>query len=48
VAIDEHTAILGNGRDWEVVGSAAAHVRNGEAWTHHPSGSRFTLTLRTE
>jgi cyanophycinase len=48
LTIDEHTAIVGNGRTWEVVGAASAHVRIGEAWTHHPVGSRFTLTLPTE
>lgn len=48
VAIDEHTAVVGDGRDWEVVGAASAHVRNGERWTHHPAGSRFTQALRTE
>jgi cyanophycinase len=48
LAIDEHTAIVGNGRVWEVVGAASAHVRAGEAWTHHPPGSRFTLDPPTE
>jgi cyanophycinase len=48
VAIDEHTAVVGDGRDWEVVGAASAHVRTGERWTHHPAGSRFTQALRTE
>jgi cyanophycinase len=48
LAIDEHTAVVGNGRAWEVMGTASAHVRTGGAWTHHPAGSRFTLTLPTE
>lgn len=43
VAIDERTALVGDGSDWEVVGSASAHVCSGGAWTHHPAGSRFTL-----
>lgn len=48
LAIDEHTAIVGNGRDWEVVGSASAHVREDDGWTHHATGSRFSLAPRTE
>jgi cyanophycinase len=48
LAIDEHTAIVGDGRAWEVMGAASAHVRSDQAWTHHPAGSRFTLALSTE
>ncbi len=48
LAIDEHTAVVGNGRDWEVVGSASAHVRKDAGWTHHAAGSRFMLALRME
>jgi cyanophycinase-like exopeptidase len=48
LAIDEHTAIVGDGRAWEVMGAASAHVRTGDAWAHHPAGSRFTLPLPTE
>ncbi len=48
VAIDERTAIVGDGHLWEVVGSASAHVRVGGAWTRHAPGSRFTLASRAE
>lgn len=45
LAIDEMTAVVGDGEHWEVMGSGAAHVWSDDAWTDHPPGARFTLTL---
>ena len=47
VAIDERTALVGDGLDWEVLGAASAHARTRGGWAHHPAGSRFTLALPT-
>jgi cyanophycinase len=45
LAIDEATAVVGDGERWEVMGSGAAHVWRDDGWTDHPPGRRFTLTL---
>jgi cyanophycinase len=45
LAIDEDTAVVGDGTGWEVVGAAAAHVWCDGSWADHPSGSRFTCLL---
>ena len=44
-AIDEDTAVVGDGEDWRVIGAGAARIRKDGAWAVHPSGSRFTRTL---
>ncbi len=45
LAIDEDTAVIGDGAGWSVVGAAGAHVYVGGSWTHHVSGSSFALAL---
>jgi cyanophycinase len=45
LAIDEDSAVVGDGERWDVVGAGGAHVRREGAWTHHGSGERFTLAL---
>ena len=46
IGIDEDTAMIGDGADWEVVGSAGVHVLGGEVWTEHRGGEAFHLPLR--
>jgi hypothetical protein len=46
LAIDENTAVIGDGADWAVMGVAGAHVYRAGAWTHHPSGSTFAMASR--
>jgi cyanophycinase-like exopeptidase len=48
VAIDENTAVVGDGERWKVMGAGGAHVWRDDAWTDHPPGARFTLTLPRE
>jgi cyanophycinase len=45
VAIDEDTAMLGDGRAWDVVGRSGVHVYRGGRWATHASGSAFELDL---
>jgi len=47
VGIDENTALVGDGRRWDVVGVAGAHVLTDGDWTHHGPGSALDLTLST-
>jgi cyanophycinase len=43
LAIDEDTAVVGDGDVWSVVGVSGAHVYRDGDWSHHPSGASFTL-----
>jgi cyanophycinase-like exopeptidase len=45
LAIDEDTAIVGDGGDWSVVGASGAHVYADGTWAHHASGSSFVLPI---
>jgi len=45
VGIDENTALVGDGRRWDVVGVAGAHVLVGDEWTHHEPGASLDLAL---
>ena len=45
VAIDEDTAMVGDGRAWDVVGRQGVHVLRGGEWSEHPDGTSFELTL---
>ncbi len=38
VAIDEQTAMVGDGRRWDVLGRAGVHLHRDGAWTDHPAG----------
>ncbi len=45
VGIDENTALVGDGRRWDVVGVAGAHVLTDGDWTHHEPGASLDLEL---
>jgi cyanophycinase-like exopeptidase len=45
VAIDEDTAMMGDGGSWEVAGMGGVHVLADGAWSDHESGSAFDLRL---
>jgi hypothetical protein len=45
VAIDERTALVGDGTAWTVMGSATASTMKDGEWETFPSGSAFTLDL---
>jgi cyanophycinase len=45
VAIDEATALVGDGRSWQVLGRAGVHVLEGGEWTLHGEGDAFELDL---
>jgi cyanophycinase len=45
LAIDEATAIVGDGSRWTVVGSGAVHSMLDGEWVHHEAGSSFRLSL---
>jgi len=45
IAIDEETAMVGDGRSWQVLGRSGIHVLSDGAWTDHPVGARFDLPL---
>ena len=44
-AIDEHTAVVGDGSEWTVVGAGAVHAMLGGEWQNHGPGSSFRLPL---
>ena len=48
LAIDEDTAVIGEGTEWSVVGASGAHVYRDGAWTDHRSGSTFALDLAAQ
>ena len=48
VGIDENTAMVGDGRSWSVHGVGGVHVLEADAWSSHPPGSAFELSLTTE
>jgi cyanophycinase len=45
VAIDEDTAMVGDGTDWEVLGGAGVHLLTDGAWTDHTAGATFALPI---
>jgi cyanophycinase-like exopeptidase len=45
VAVDENTAIVGDGAAWDVEGVGGAHILSDGAWTHHAPGARFVLSM---
>ena len=45
VAIDEQTAMVGDGSRWDVLGRAGVHLHRDGAWTEHPAGDGFDLPL---
>ena len=45
LAIDEDTAVVGEGVAWTVIGASGAHVYRDGAWTDHPTDTTFELDL---
>jgi cyanophycinase len=45
LAIDERTAVVGDGTEWSVMGAGAAHILEGGEWREYPTGSSFTAPL---
>jgi cyanophycinase len=45
VAIDEETAMVGDGRTWQVLGRSGVHLLLDGTWTHHGKGDAFDLAL---
>src|SRR5439155_21350182 len=45
VGIDERTALVGDGTDWTVMGTAGVHVSEGGAWRHVGSETSLRLPL---
>lgn len=46
IGVDERTAILGSGADWQVFGSGSAHVRQGRDRRIYAAEQQFTLTTK--
>jgi cyanophycinase-like exopeptidase len=45
VAIDEHTAMVGDGAQWHVLGASGVHLWENGEWKHHSAGETFTEPL---
>lgn len=45
VAIDEETAMFGDGSSWTVAGRSAVHLLQDGVWTDHGAGDTFSLQL---
>jgi cyanophycinase len=45
LAVDERTAVLGDGTGWHVVGSGSAHLLAEGEWQTYPHGESFTANL---
>ncbi|MSQ26974.1 MAG: hypothetical protein EXR51_02405 [Dehalococcoidia bacterium] len=43
LGVDEHTAAVGDGNSFEVMGRSAVTVFRGESSTRYPAGERFTI-----
>jgi cyanophycinase len=48
VAIDERTAVVGDGIEWTVVGSGAAHLLEAGRWTDHPADTSIRADLTSQ
>jgi cyanophycinase len=42
LAVDEHTAVVGDGNEWHVVGAGGAALRENDAWRTFRAGDTFT------
>ncbi|MDP9342595.1 MAG: Type 1 glutamine amidotransferase-like domain-containing protein [Actinomycetota bacterium] len=45
LAIDEDTAVVGDGTDWHIFGKGGAAIMEAGKWTEFPSGASFTAHL---
>jgi cyanophycinase len=48
LAIDERTAVVGDGTEWTVVGSGAAHLLEAGRWTDHTAGTSIRADLTSQ
>ncbi len=48
IGVDEETAMVGDGDEWDVVGTGGVHVGRDGSWSHHPAGTRFAHSLRRD
>lgn len=46
LAVDEDTAVVGDGREWRVIGAGKAAMLEAGEWSEYPSGSTFTAALQ--
>ncbi|MGZ5288789.1 MAG: Type 1 glutamine amidotransferase-like domain-containing protein [Actinomycetota bacterium] len=47
VGIDENTALVGDGRRWDIVGVGGTHILIDGEWAHHEPGGSLDLALST-
>jgi len=47
LAIDERTAVVGNGTDWRVMGNGGASLLDDGSWLNFQSGETFAATFRS-
>ena len=45
IALDEETALVGDGHSWQVMGTAKIHVLRDGEWTRYADGDAFELPL---
>ena len=45
VGVDEQTALVGDGEQWQVVGRGGVHVRHGQEWSRHGAGETVSVSL---
>ncbi|MGH2556448.1 MAG: Type 1 glutamine amidotransferase-like domain-containing protein [Actinomycetota bacterium] len=45
LAIDERTAVVGNGTEWRVMGNGGASLLDDGSWLNFPSGQSFSATF---
>jgi cyanophycinase-like exopeptidase len=45
IGLDEDTAMVGDGRTWEIIGRAKVHVLRDGEWTRYADGESFELPL---
>jgi len=45
LAIDEDTALVGDGTEWTVIGAGRVALLENGGWSEHPSGTSFTKEL---
>jgi cyanophycinase len=48
LAIDEDTAVVGDGTEWTVIGAGQAAVLDAGQWSEHPAGTSFTEPLSAD
>ena len=46
LAVDEDTAVVGDGTEWRVIGAGKAAMLEAGEWSEYPSGSTFTAALQ--